>query len=101
MKKHIICHYKNGSLLFCTTEGFQPKTAHQILDIFNHQGLTSLLEPKAKNLFQVVGRMFVDYDPFADGTSKWRKVISQMTCTKDALENKLKPFLGEVLSTTR
>ena len=95
MKKHIICHYKNGSLLFCTTEVFQLTAAHEILNIFNDQGLTSLLEQKAKNLFHVVGRMYVDYDPFVNGNNKWGELLSQMSCTKNVLEDKLKPFFNE------
>lgn len=93
MKKHIICHYKNGALLFCTVDCFKPKTAHKILDIFNTQGLISMLEPKTNNLFLVVGRIHVDYDPFVNGNSKWGELLSQMTNTKQVLEDKLKPFL--------
>ena len=100
MKKHITCHYKNRALLFCTIEAFQHETAHKILNIFNAHGLTSILEQNSKSFFQIIGRMHVDYDPFVNGTQEWEEVLAQMKCTKNELEDILKPFLDESLINT-
>ena len=98
MKKHIICNYKNGALLFCTTAAFKLDAANEILEVFNEQGLVSLLEPNAKNVFHIIGRIHVNYDPFVKGNDKWEDVLSRMTSTIDILEAKLKAFLDDGLT---
>lgn len=74
-------------------EAFKSDAAHEILEVFNEQGLISVLEPRAKNVFHIIGRIHVDYDPFVKSDDKWEDVLSQMTLTKEILEDKLKPFL--------
>ena len=95
MKKHINCHYKNGSLLFCTNDTFPPGVAGIILDIFNQQGLLSILELKAKGCYKVVGKMNVNYDPFEKDHVAWSEVVSKMTITMEVLEAKLKPLFTD------
>jgi len=95
MKKHIICNYKNGALLFCTTEAFKLDAANEILEVFNEQGLVSLLEPNAKNVFHIIGRIHVNYDPFVKGNDKWEDVLTRMTSIIEILEAKLKAYLDD------
>ena len=95
MKKHIVCHYKNGALLFCTNESFPPGIAKIVLDIFNQQGLVSLLEQENRNFFKVVGKVNLNYDPFASSsTTKWDDVISKMSITLGILEERVKPLFA-------
>jgi len=100
MKKHINCHYKNGSLLFCTNDTFPPGVAGIVLDIFNQQGLISSLEPKTKGCYKIVGKMNVNYDPFEKDHVEWAEVVSKMTITLDVLEGKLKPLFSERVPTS-
>ena len=101
MKKHIICHYKNGALLFCTIGAYPPDVANTISKIFSQQELVSAVEPRAKNLFRVIGRANVNYDPFENSSIQWGDLLSKMTDTLEVLEDKLKPYLvNELASTT-
>jgi len=97
MKKHIICHYKNGALLFCTVGAYPPDVASTIAKIFSQQELVSAVEPRAKNLFRVVGRANLNYDPFESSSIKWGDLLSKMTNTLEILEDGLKPYLCKEL----
>lgn len=89
MKKHIECHYKDGALVFCTTENYSYQTASKILDIFNVLGLVSAVREKSNNLFNVVGKLHVNYDPFLKQENKWNDLLLQLVRTKSMLENNL------------
>lgn len=89
MKKHIECHYKDGALVFCTTENYPYQTASKILDIFNVLGLVSAVREKSNNLFNVVGKLHVNYDPFLKQENKWNDLLLQLVRTKSMLENNL------------
>lgn len=93
MKKHVICHYKNGALLFCTIGAYPAEVASIIAKIFSQQELISAVEPRAKNLFRVVGRANMHYDPFESNDIKWEDLLSKMTNTLEVLEDELKPYL--------
>ncbi|WP_026631535.1 hypothetical protein [Dyadobacter alkalitolerans] len=92
MKNHIECHYKDGALVFCTTHSYSYTTAHQILDVFNVLGLVSKLRVKSSDLFSVVGRLHVNYDPFQNDPGKWSEVVSELVRNKTFLEEKLESF---------
>ncbi|MCF0040655.1 hypothetical protein [Dyadobacter fanqingshengii] len=92
MKSHIMCHYKDGALVFCTTNSYSYSKAHEILDVFNLLGLVSKLRVKSSNLFGVVGRLHVDYDPFQHEPGKWSEVVSELVRNKTFLEEKLEAF---------
>ncbi|MCF0051944.1 hypothetical protein MUK70_09140 [Dyadobacter chenwenxiniae] len=92
MKNHIECHYKDGALVFCTTHGYSYSRAHEILDVFNVLGLVSKLRNKSSDLFWVVGRLHVDYDPFQHEPEKWNQVVSELVRNKTFLEEKLEAF---------
>ncbi|WP_215233328.1 hypothetical protein [Dyadobacter linearis] len=87
--KNIECHYKDGSLVFCTTNSYTYATAHKILDVFNFLGLVSRIRLKSGQSFNVVGRLPVNYDPFIPDQGKWNDVVSQLVETKQALEKEV------------
>jgi hypothetical protein len=87
--KSIECHYKDGSLVFCTTKSYPYAAAHKILDAFNVLGLTSKMRVKADESFNVVGRLPVDYDPFAENHDNWDQVVSTLVHTKRELETQV------------
>ncbi|MCF2490954.1 hypothetical protein [Dyadobacter sp. CY347] len=92
MKNHIECHYKDGALVFCTTHSYSYNTAHEILNVFNVLGLVSKLRVKPANLFGVVGRLHVDYDPFHNDPGKWNEVVSELVRNKTFLEERICSF---------
>lgn len=92
MKSNIECHYKDGALVFCTTHSYSYSTAHEILNVFNVLGLVSKLRTKSSDLFSVVGRLHVDYDPFQNKPEKWGEVVSKLVKNKAFLENRLQSF---------
>ena len=92
MKNNIKCHYKDGALIFCTTQSYNYDTAHEILHEFNVLGLVSRLLVKSANLFSVVGRLHVNYDPFDHEPGKWNDVVSELVKNKSILEKQLQPF---------
>lgn len=94
MKKHIICNYKNGALLFCTAEVFETKKAFEILEVFNSQHLRSVCEPDGENRFRIIGKMNLSYDPFVHSAMTWAEVLAKMTVTMDALEKDLSPYFA-------
>jgi hypothetical protein len=88
--KNIECHYKDGSLIFCTKHGYTYPNAHRILDIFNINGLISTVREKPDHLFNVVGRLPVNYDPFSNHSKKWNYVVSELKRTKATLEEDIR-----------
>ena len=92
MKKQVVCHYKNGSLLFCTTGGYTKEHACQIMEVFASQKLTSAMQPVGNNLFRIIGRLNVHYDPFGKSDVKWDDVLSTMNSTINGLEENMKGF---------
>ena len=98
MKKHIVCNYKNGALLFCTSDVFETKKAFEILEVFNRQHLRSVCEPDGVNRFRIVGKMNLYYDPFVLGAMTWAEVLAKMTVTMDALEKELAPYFRSDLN---
>jgi len=92
MKNHIECHYKDGALVFCTTHSYSYSKANEILDVFNLLGLVSKMRVKSANMFGVVGRLHVDYDPFHNEPEKWSLVVSELVRNKTFLEEKLEAF---------
>ncbi|KAA0993117.1 hypothetical protein [Dyadobacter aurulentus] len=87
--KNIECHYKDGSLVFCTTHCYPYAKAHKILDVFNVMGLVSRIRLKSGQSFNVIGRLPVNYDPFIPDQGKWTDVVSRLVETKQALENEV------------
>jgi len=98
MRKHIECHYKDGALVFCTTDNYPFQTASKILDAFKVIGLVSAVREKSNNLFGVVGKLYVNYDPFIKQENKWNDMVSQLVHTKDMLENNLKSISEDQVS---
>jgi hypothetical protein len=98
MRKHIECHYKDGALVFCTTDNYPFQTASKILDAFKVIGLVSAVREKSNNLFAVVGKLHVNYDPFIKQENKWNDMVSQLVHTKDMLENNLKSISEDQVS---
>ncbi|TLV03109.1 hypothetical protein [Dyadobacter luticola] len=90
--KNIECYYKDGSLIFCTTQEYPYNTANKILNVFNLLGLNSTVREKSQDQFNVVGHLQVNYDPFIHQEKKWKDVIFQLKRTKDLLETKMKSF---------
>jgi len=79
--------------LFCTSEAFPKEVANTILRLFNQEELVSIVEPRPKNLFGVVGKINVNYDPFDQSSMQWGDLLAKMTYTLDVLEDKIRPFL--------
>lgn len=92
MKSNIECHYKDGALVFCTTHSYTYSTAHEILDVFNVLGLVSKMRVRSTDLFSVVGRLHVDYDPFQHKPEQWSEVVSELVKNKTFLEKRLQTF---------
>ena len=92
MKKNVVCHYKNGSLLFCTTKGYAREQACHIMEVFASHKLTSAMQPLGNSLFRIVGRLNVHYDPFGGSDVKWDDVLSTMNATISGLEENMKGF---------
>ncbi|MCE6990021.1 hypothetical protein [Dyadobacter sp. CY323] len=88
--RNIECHYNDGSLVFCTTQDYTITNAHKILNIFHVAGLVSTIREKSNDLFNVVGQLPVDYDPFGTNSDKWSEVVSELTKTKEVLEQEVK-----------
>lgn len=89
MKKYIICHYKNGSLVFSTTSAYEKRSADQIADVFRKYELTTASRPYRPDQFRVTGRINLHYDPFSHGELQWDEVVSQMTLILNVLEGEL------------
>jgi hypothetical protein len=89
MKKYIVCHYKNGSLVFCTTSAYEKKAADQIVKIFRTNLLTTASRPLRNGLFKVTGRINLHYDPFSNGVLQWEDVVKQMSSILNTLEKEL------------
>ena len=89
MKHNIACHYKDGALIFCTTHDYSYNEAHEVLNVFNVLGLVSRLRVKSNDIFTVVGRLNVGYDPFHNEPGKWTEVMSQLVKNKSILEKQL------------
>ncbi|QRQ99933.1 hypothetical protein [Dyadobacter sandarakinus] len=92
MKKSVKCYYKDGSLIFITTSSYPYPTAHKIRGVFNVLGLVSSVSKKSNDLFDVVGRLYVNYDPFNSHAAKWEDVIIKLSRMKATLEDKLRIF---------
>ncbi|NIJ53987.1 hypothetical protein [Dyadobacter arcticus] len=90
--KNIECHYKDGSLIFCTTHSYNYTTAHKILDVFNVQGLISVMRKKSGDSFLIIGSLPVNYDPFNNHNNDWNAVISELKRTKETLELEVQAF---------
>ncbi|HEV7379184.1 MAG TPA: hypothetical protein VGN64_05280 [Dyadobacter sp.] len=86
MKKHIICHYKNGSLVFSTTSAYEKNSADQIVDVFRKYKLTTASRPIHHGQFKVSGRINLHYDPFTSNELQWDEVVRQMTLILNVLE---------------
>jgi hypothetical protein len=96
MKKRINCHYKNGSLLFCTAKGYTRDRACQIMEVFTSQKLTAVMQPLEGNMFRIVGRLNTHYDPFLSNSTKWDDLLAAMHTTMDILEENIKTlFTGD------
>ena len=89
MKKYIICHYKNGSLIFSTISAYEKTSADQIVDIFRKYKLTTASRPFQNDQFKVTGRINLRYDPFSSSELQWDEVVRQMTLTLNVLESEL------------
>jgi c-di-GMP-related signal transduction protein len=100
MKKRVICHYKNGALLFRTIGSFERNRACEIMELFIKRNLVSALKPRGNNLYQVVGRLNVCYDPFEKTSIKWEEVLQKMNTTKQQLDKDLQPFYFNNLGVT-
>lgn len=89
MKRQVVCHYKNGSLLFCTVGSYKREKACQILEVFTSQKLTSAVQPVGDDLFRIVGRLNLHYDPFIDSDIKWNDVLLKMNSIMSYLEENI------------
>jgi len=90
--RNIECHYKDGSLVFCTTHAYNYQIAHKILNEFTVMGLVATVRGKSGGLFNVIGRLPVNYDPFINNVNKWNEVILELKRTKETLEQKVQAF---------
>ncbi|MCE7068527.1 hypothetical protein [Dyadobacter sp. CY326] len=89
MKNNIACHYQDGALVFCTTHSYTYNDANEILNLFNVLGLSSTLQVKSTEHFNVIGHLNVDYDPFHKESGKWSEVMTQLIANKSYLEKHL------------
>ena len=50
------------------------------------------MQPVGQNLFRIVGRLNLRYDPFTDGGPKWSDVLSKMNSTMHYLEENMNSY---------